>query len=299
MNTAQLDGFGRPVAFPEKPRRTIPFDYAFRFDKANKNELKGQPGFVHNSTVEVSVEATFTAVSIGYGVVPKAQPITFGLPPPARALRAPINLFSAPMSDIIQTLSAAFDEEVKSPQPAVSTPPVAGTPPSVAVASLRFLSTGLPAAVVPPVPRTIKLGPKTAAVLQGGLRLNPEFADRILLTGGANLDARILQEAFQAVGAPPEQIAFKYAIFDQGSGREFQSDPILNIAGLGSADGKRPFRYFARPIEFAPRSTIRLEITEVSTFEGELHISLQGYKTLGQAGTPTGSSQQHHRRTRR
>ena len=76
-------------------------------------------------------------------------------------------------------------------------------------------------------------------------------------------------------------MAFKYALFDQGSGREFQSEPILNIAGLGSSDGKRPFRYFARPIEFAPRSTIRLQITEVSAFQGELHVSLHGYKTLG------------------
>ena len=82
-------------------------------------------------------------------------------------------------------------------------------------------------------------------------------------------------------------MAFKYALFDQGSGREFQSEPILNIAGLGSSDGKRPFRYFARPIEFAPRSTIRLQITEVSAFQGELHVALHGYKTLGTPGTPT------------
>lgn len=294
MNTAQLNGFGRPVATPEKPRRTIPFDYAFRFD------LKGEPGFVQNSTVEVSVEATFTAVSIGYGVVPKAQPITFGLPPhPTGVPRAPINLFSAPMSEVIQTLSAAFDEEVKFPKPAVLTVSGGLTPPSVAVASLRLSSTGPPAAVAPPVPRKVQFGPKTAAVLQGGLRLNPEFADRILLTAGANLDERILREAFQAVGAPPEQIAFKYAIFDQGSGREFQSDPILNIAGLGSPDGKRPFRYFARPIEFSPRSVIRMEITEVSAFQGELHVSLQGYKTLGQPGTPTGPRLPRHRRIHR
>ena len=93
-----------------------------------------------------------------------------------------------------------------------------------------------------------------------------------------------------------ERVAFIYALFDQGSGREFQSEPILNIAGLGSPDGKRPFRYFARPIEFAPRSIIRMQITEVSAFQGELHISLQGYKTLGQPGTPTGSRLQRHRR---
>jgi hypothetical protein len=101
------------------------------------------------------------------------------------------------------------------------------------------------------------------------------------------------------VGAPPAQIAFLYAIFDEGSGREFQSDPILNIAGLGSPDGRRPFRYFARPIELPARSVIRMEIAEVSAFKGELHISLQGYKTLGQPGTPTATLQRQHRRRHR
>jgi hypothetical protein len=267
MNAATLNGFGRGVATPEVPQRTIPFDYAFRFD------LTGEPGLVQNSKVEVSVEAAFTAVSIGYGVVPKAPPITFGLPAlPAGTTRPPVNVFSASFSDVIETLSTALDEEIKFP---------------------RIVARG-----IVPVPK-VEFGPKTAAVLQGGLRLNQDFAKRILLTGGGNLDEQMLREAFQAVGAPPGQIAFKYAIFDEGSGREFQSDPILNIAGLGSPDGKRPFRYFARPIEFAPRSVMRMEITEVSTFQGELHISLQGYKTLGQPGTPTGSSQRHHRRIRR
>ena len=97
---------------------------------------------------------------------------------------------------------------------------------------------------------------------------------------------RILSQAFQAVGAPPERVAFLYALFDQGSGREFQSEPILNIAGLGSSDGKRPFRYFARPIEFAPRSTIRLQITEVSAFQGRtarLLARLQDARHTGHA----------------
>jgi len=251
MNLTHLNGFAASVATPLAPERTIPFDYAFRFD------LEGQPGNVQSTSLEVSVEAAFTAVSIGYGVVPKANPITFGLPgsPPDGGL------FFSNLSDLIGTLATALDEDVK------------------------FFGGNI--------------GPKTAAVLSDGLRLNPEFSERILLTGGGNLDARILREAFQAVGAPAEQIAFKYELFDQGSGREFQSEPILNIAGLGSPDGKRPFRYFARPIEFAPRSIIRMQITEVSAFQGELDVSLQGYKTLGQSGTPTGSRLQRRRRMHR
>jgi hypothetical protein len=256
-HAAQMNGFGQSVAPPPVAQKTIPFDYAFRFD------LEGKPGLVQNSGLEVSVEATFTAVSIGYGVIPKANPVTFGLPTPP-PVSGPIllassskSLFSATLGDLLGTLATVLDEEGST------------------------------------------IGPNTAAVLQDGLRLNPEFAERILLTGGFNLDQGILSQAFQAVGAPAERVAFKYALFDQGSGREFQSEPILNIAGLGSPDGKRPFRYFARPIEFAPRSIIRMQIAEVSAFQGELHVSLQGYKTLGQPGTPTGSRLQRHRRIRR
>ena len=121
-----------------------------------------------------------------------------------------------------------------------------------------------------------------------GFRLNPQFAERILLGDANGLIAdRPNAPIFQVVTPPPDQIIFKYALFDQASGREFQSEPILNIAGLGGSDGGRPFRYFAQPIEFAPRSVIRMEITELSTFKGELHVSLQGYKVLGAPASPT------------
>jgi hypothetical protein len=255
---AQVNGFGEGVAAPPAARRTIPFDYVFRFDGLD-NELKGQPGRVHNSTVDISIEAAFTAVSIGYGVVPKVAPITFGLQPlaPLTFGLQPLSeqsLFGRTLGELVVSLSKVLDEAV------------------------TFESGTIVG----------RIGPRTATVLKDGLRFNPEFAERIFLTaGGFALDEQTLGEAFQAVGAPPERVAFKYALFDQGSGREFQSEPILNIAGLGSSDGKRPFRYFARPIEFAPRSTIRLQITEVSAFQGELHVALHGYKTLGTPGTPT------------
>jgi hypothetical protein len=241
----QVNGFGEGVAAPPEARRTIPFDYVFRFD-GELNELKGQPGLVHNSTVDISIEAAFTAVSIGYGVVPKVTPITFGVP---SAGTARVSIFSTTLGQLVVSLSEKLDE-------------------------VEFVNTG-------------RIGPRTAAVLKDGLRFNPEFAERIFLTGGIESDKQIAAEALQAVGAPPERVAFKYSLFDQGTGREFQSEPILNIAGLGSSDGKRPFRYFARPIEFAPRSTIRLQIIEVSAFQGELHVALHGYKTLGTPGTPT------------
>jgi hypothetical protein len=109
------------------------------------------------------------------------------------------------------------------------------------------------------------------------------------------LSPSIASRLFEVVSPPADQVQFLYALFDEGSGREFQSEPILNTAGLGISNGDRPFRYFPKPIVFKPRSTIRLQITEVADFQGDLHISLQGYKMLGESGTPTASARRRLR----
>jgi hypothetical protein len=80
-------------------------------------------------------------------------------------------------------------------------------------------------------------------------------------------------------------IDFKYSVVDSGTGRELQNQPIHNIAGLGEATGERPFRPLAKPMLFLPRSTIRIEVEEISEgpiYTGaELFIVLHGYKMLG------------------
>jgi len=79
-------------------------------------------------------------------------------------------------------------------------------------------------------------------------------------------------------------IDFKYSIVDSGSGRELQNRPIHNIAGLGEASGRRPFRPLAKPMLFMPRSTIRIEVEEITksiTKDAELFIVFHGYKMLG------------------
>ena len=217
--------------------RAIPFDYAFRY------LLEGTPGRAINSVVSISVESTFTALSIGYGVVPTVQPIFFG----TRAGSEP-DLVSITLGAIIESLNT----QVIATSPTLSR----------------------------------DTGPE--AVLKNGIKLNPAVAELALQNRGrVSLRNDVRDRLFQVVGSPSELIQFKYAIFDEGSGREFQSEPILNIAGLGTAAGERPFRHFAQPITFAPLSTIRMEITEVSDFVGELHVVLQGYKVLGNHGTPT------------
>ena len=225
---------------PQRPvsQRTVPFDYAFRY------QLAGEPERVHNQTVTVSIEAIFTAVSVGYGAIPTVEPVTFArepVPRPGAPAPPPLPRFAvSPLGPILEALSQALGEAG-----------LAG----------RF-------------------GPRTAAVLANGIRLNPEFAESILLGQADRLLAvQRFAALFQAVAPPPERIAFKYALFDEGSGREFQSEPILNIAGLGASDGGRPFRYFAVPIEFGQRAVIRMEITEVSDIQrraARLASGLQG-----------------------
>ena len=79
-------------------------------------------------------------------------------------------------------------------------------------------------------------------------------------------------------------IHFLYSIVDSGTGRELQNKAIHSIAGLGTADGERPFRPFARPVPFVPRSTIRIEVEELSEGpffkDGTLFLVLHGYKRL-------------------
>ena len=81
-------------------------------------------------------------------------------------------------------------------------------------------------------------------------------------------------------------VQFLYTIVDSGSGRELQNKSVHSIAGLGSADGERPFRPFARPVPFVPRATIRVEIEELSIGplfrDGTLFLVLHGYKRLGE-----------------
>jgi hypothetical protein len=253
-------------------RRTIPFDYGFRY------ELTGKPGNVINATVTVSIESIFVTLSIGYGVIPKVTPVTFG--PKLSAATIPIPALPLP----VDSFASAFS--------LTSFPSLREIPLGILLDALgeKLSETS----------RILKKETGPEAVLKNGFKLNPDIAEFALQNGGKTpLDPSILASLFQVIGAPPENIQFLYAIFDEGSGREFQSEPILNIAGLGISNGDRPFRYFAQPITFAPQSTIRLEVREVSDFQGELDVVLHGYKVLGGAGTPTEGILNRARRVRR
>ena len=118
-----------------------------------------------------------------------------------------------------------------------------------------------------------------------GFRFSPRFAPLFAADVPFDqIDPTILSTAFEPAGS--EDISFLYTIDMLGTGRELQNKPIHNIAGLGTANGDRPFRPFARPMVIEPRTSIRIQIEELSTLPGTLYIVLQGYKTLGTGRMP-------------
>ena len=140
------------------------------------------------------------------------------------------------------------------------------------------------------------------AALIEGFRINPGYAswvygDQVLGTGNgtfidvpANTDPlpsdRVFADVLQGI-KPPEEISFLFSLVDSGTGREFQDQAAHNLASLGKSNGERPFRLLAQPFHFAPRSTLRLQITErTEGVRGTLFIVLYGYRLLGATTCP-------------
>jgi hypothetical protein len=123
--------------------------------------------------------------------------------------------------------------------------------------------------------------------LTRGFRLNPA-ADSLLAANLAidQVDAGTLGRIFETGAVAAEEVSFLYSLDVSGTGREYQSKPIHNIAGLGIANGDRPFRPFAKPVMFEPKSSVRIQVEELSGPAGTLSIVLQGYKMLGTGRIP-------------
>jgi hypothetical protein len=139
----------------------------------------------------------------------------------------------------------------------------------------------------PPLQRTfnlasdVTLGSFPANALRDGIRIRPDRLRIAFKDNGKPADSlpvEIANELFERLNRP-EDVSFRYTIFDSGRGRELQNQPLHNIAGLGIADGDRPFKKLARSMIFQPRSTIRIRVEE-RFGRGTLFIVLQGYKFL-------------------
>lgn len=121
-----------------------------------------------------------------------------------------------------------------------------------------------------------------AEALKEGFRIRPELVSIAFGAGGqlAALPKDTINVLFERLNLP-EDVRFKYRVIDTGTGRELQNKFELNVAGLGIANGDRPFRELAYPMHFLPRSTIRVQVEEISG-RGRLFMVFQGYKILSQ-----------------
>ena len=120
---------------------------------------------------------------------------------------------------------------------------------------------------------------KPAQALLDGIRIDP-IRVRLAFTGGSlsTVPAATAGRMFQRLNLAGD-VRFLYSIIDSGTGRELQNQPVHNIAGLGSPNGERPFRVLHKPMVFLPRSTIRVQVKEISG-RGRLFMVFQGYKML-------------------
>jgi hypothetical protein len=250
MSTAPLPTpAGREAeALDPRSRRVVPFDQLVTF------QLTGVPDRRLTEVINVSMEGDFVAVALSYSVQPEL-PLEFG--PDGNGHDG----------------NGADDTGPDGKRPLGSV-------------TIGELGGGLRAALGA---SSVSITDREAEhrLLRTGFQLNPRLVPLILSQGGlsanlSGLTAGDRRRLFQTKTFQDEEVSFRYAIVDNASGREFQSEPIHNIAGLGIANGQRPFRYLPKPVVFAPRSVIRVEITELSGI-GTLYFVLQGYKVLGQS----------------
>ena len=122
-----------------------------------------------------------------------------------------------------------------------------------------------------------------AGALAEGVRVRPPLVQLAFRGGGtlATISTAFLDDVFERLNRP-EDVRFLYSFNDTGLGRDLQNRPIHNIAGLGIANGDRPFKRLTPALTFFPRSTLRAEIEE-RFGRGTLFMTLQGYKLLGAA----------------
>ena len=91
-----------------------------------------------------------------------------------------------------------------------------------------------------------------ARAVEDGFRIRPSLLRVALQDGGAlseTVAPELIDKVFESLNRA-DDVSFRYTLFDGGTGRELQNGLIHNIAGLGIANGDRPFKRFARPMIF-------------------------------------------------
>jgi hypothetical protein len=251
---AEQVAFAEPDPGPSD--RVVPFDYVTTFT------LTGRPGNLIETEAAVSAEGAFVATAIGYGLMVEEQ-------------RVPI---------LWENLDAVED-----PPGGPWSMDQIGEQRQQWLDDLEAERRGNPPAQMHPEPTLnlaeipLRMLPNDALI--DGIRIRPDFVRVAFLNNGQLADAvsvSWLDRLFERLNRP-EAVSFRYNIYDGGRGRELQNEPLNNIAGLGIANGDRPFKKFARPLIFLPRSTIRVRVEE-HFGRGTLFIVFHGYKVLPAPG---------------
>ena len=223
------------------------------FDQAAKFELKGIPGNIVQDVINISSDASFVAVAIGYGFEEdRGRPVVLAPPPPPTP---PIPTFPPPGTFLL--------EDVRLSQ----------VPVGALIEGFR-LNPNFERLILEPA----QINGGRRAVLRERVLSKTPIPD----TFGGNIIEQL---------KPPDEISFLFSIVDSGTGRELQDEPIHNLASLGKSNGERPFRILAKPLTFQPQSSVRLQIVErTESLKGTLFIVLYGYKTLAGCGEPASGS---------
>jgi hypothetical protein len=239
----------RPAAETMPPAIVVPAAKELPYDYVARFVLLGRSSNRVQDVINISVEGAFVAVAVGYSFIPAKL----------AALSSDISLNDPPAGPTVA--GPAMAEPAPPPWAPTAEP---RTKTNLAEIFAETLATGL------------------QFEFQGRTADRQGTVDRIRTVIATVGDPRGL---LQCLLVKLCGIDFKYSIVDSATGRELQNQPIHNIAGLGEATGERPFRPLGKPMLFMPRSTIRIEIEEVSEgplYAGaELYIVLHGYKMLG------------------
>jgi len=224
---------------------TGPSPRVIPFDYVSSLRLAGKPGNLVEDEVPINIDGGFVATGLGYALLVEDQQV-------------PLDI------------EKAKDPSITNPATPTGVFPQGQGTPVINLANLP-----------------LKVFPPTA--LLDGMRIRPgfiryAFGNNAQLANAIPLDVVRDAKSGRAFLFEPlnraEDAAFKYTIFDTGTGREMQNMSLNNVAGLGIANGDRPFKQFARPMHFQARSTVRVSVEE-GFGRGTLYLVFQGYKLLG------------------
>ena len=217
--------------------------------------MTGIPGNLVEEEIPIHVGAGFVATALGYAMLPEERDVSFPIE----------NVAGLPKS-----LRDKLFKEVKINNTVIE-PPNERWAPGAVTQDFRKI----PLRLFPP------------SALRDGIRIRPGFLRMAFGNDGQlqkEVSFEIMNVMFERMNRS-EDLSFLYTVFDAGTGRELQNMFLNNIAGLGIANGDRPFKTFARAMHFQARSMIRVSVQE-NGGRGKLFFVFQGFKLLdgGRAG---------------